>query len=186
MQYTIKLLSDWHVGSGLSAGAESDAEVLKDENDLPYIPGKTIKGLLKDALYEMPEKQVDRNLIKKLFGWEIDEASTEKHNGKLFFSNATLNKDEQEEINPQLANFLYRNITQTKINESGVAKNQFLRTMEVCMPIKLEGEIEGEMDEKERKLIENALKWVRHLGVNRNRGLGRCQFSLADKPNTND
>lgn len=184
MRYIIKLLSDWHIGSGLSAGAISNAEVLKDKNDLPYIPGKTIKGLLKDALYEMPENQANRKLINELFGYEIEKASTEKHNGILSFSNAQLLKAEQKEISENnLSNVLYRYITQTKINENGVADNNSLRTMEVCMPIELEGEImcykegvERNLNDDEKELIIKALKWTRRLGVNRNRGLGRCQF----------
>lgn len=188
MKYTIKLLSDWHIGSGLSAGAASDNQVLKDQNDLPYIPGKTIKGLLKDALYEMPENQANRDLINELFGFEIKKASTEKHNGILSLSNAQLSEAEQKEISEnKLSNVLYRLITQTKINKNGVADNTSLRTMEVCMPIELEGKIkcydkgvERDLNEDEKRLIIKALKWTRRLGINRNRGLGRCQFIIKD------
>lgn len=181
IKYKIHILSDWHVGSGLSAGAESDAEVLKDENNLPYIPGKTIKGLLKDALNEMPEEFATPESVNGLFGWEEkdkEEKVIRTHAGRLFFSNATLPGEEQEEIVPQLTDFLYRNITSTTINENGVAQPNTLRVMEVCMPLVLEGEIlfEEELKEEERGLIVKALKWVRRLGVNRNRGLGRCQF----------
>lgn len=41
----IEFFSPWHCGSGLSAGADADSLVIKDTNGLPYIPGKTIKGL---------------------------------------------------------------------------------------------------------------------------------------------
>jgi|SRR5699024_6759500 len=178
MDYKIKFLSDWHVGSGLSAGAESDAEVLKDDNDLPYIPGKTIKGLLKNALVEMPN--VDKNTFQTIFGYEERDKEEEKviqtHEGKAFFSNATLGKNEREEITPKMADFLYRNVSSTKINDQGVAENKSLRTMEVCMPVILRGSIEGLESDGEIQVVQNALKWVRHLGVNRNRGLGRCKF----------
>ncbi len=181
MKYKIYLLSDWHCGSGLSAGAESDAEVLKNENNLPYIPGKTIKGLLRDAFWEMPEKYTPREAVEQLFGWEEkDKDGNDKvkrtHNGSIFFSNATLSEAEQEEIVPQLADFLYRNITSTTIDEKGVAKPKTLRTMEVCMPVILEGHIDGIKNDEEKALLGKVMKWVRHLGVNRNRGLGRCQF----------
>lgn len=187
MKYQIRFLSDWHVGSGLAAGAETDAEVLKDENKHPYIPGKTIKGLLKAALYEMiAVKNVDEDAVDKLFGYEIkdkEEKVIKTCAGSLFFSNASLPDVEQKDITPDLADFLYKNISQTKINANGVAENTSLRTMEVCMPLILEGEIrkfkdglECEILNEEKKLIGMALKWVRRLGVNRNRGLGRCQF----------
>lgn len=186
MKYEVKFLSDWHVGSGLGAGTETDAEVLKTEKSHPYIPGKTVKGLLKDALYEMPENQTDRGLVDTLFGWEEKDEKGKvirTHSGTLYFSNATIGEEEQKEITSELADFLYRNISSTQINEKGVAKNNSLRTMEVCMPVSLFGEIkkfkegiETEMTSDEKELVEKALKWTRRLGVNRNRGLGRCQF----------
>lgn len=186
MKYKIKILSDWHVGSGLGAGAETDAEVLKNEKGLPYIPGKTIKGLLKDSLLEMPEEQANRKLIGELFGYEEKDEEGKvirTTEGSLFFSNAYLPVKVQKEINAGLEEFLYRNISQTKIDKKGVTVNNSLRTMEVCMPVDLEGEIisyengvEIELEGDEKDLILNALKWTRHLGVNRNRGLGRCQF----------
>lgn len=190
MKYQIKFLSDWHVGSGLAAGAETDAEVLKDENKLPYIPGKTIKGLLKAALYEMNTvKHVDEDVVNELFGYEIKgEKVVKTCPGSLFFSNASLPVAEQKDIIPDLADFLYKNNSQTKINSKGVAENASLRTMEVCMPLILEGDIrkfkeglECELLDEEKELIRMALKWVRRLGVNRNRGLGRCQFVELEK-----
>ncbi len=192
MRYKIEFLSDWHVGSGLTAGAETDAEVLKDRRNLPYIPGKTIKGLLRDAVREMQEvNQIDRDIADELFGYEVKDDQNQvvrTHKGSLFFSNANLPKDEQKEIPSELADFLYRNISSTKITNKGVAKANSLRTMEVCMPITLVGEIncykegkEKELTQKEKELLQKALKWVRRLGVNRNRGLGRCQFVELEK-----
>lgn len=186
MKYKIHLLSDWHCGSGLSAGAESDAEALKDENYHPYIPGKTIKGLLKDALMEMPESSsgVSGDVIKSIFGFEVKNTEGDKvirtEKGNAFFSNATLGDTERTEITKNLAEFLYSHITSTAIDNNGIADNKSLRTMEVCLPIILEGEIqlEKEEDEEVRKIILNATKWVRHLGVNRNRGLGRCKIVI--------
>ena len=46
----IEFFSPWHCGSGLSAGADADSLVIKDTNGLPYIPGKTIKGLIREAV----------------------------------------------------------------------------------------------------------------------------------------
>ena len=50
LTYKIEMLSDWHIGfQGLDSATDADAFVLKDEKQLPYIPGKTIKGLLRDC-----------------------------------------------------------------------------------------------------------------------------------------
>ena len=49
--------------------------------------------------------------------------------------------------------------------------------MEVTIPMSLLGEIELDESKKNAEvLLEKIFKWVRYLGVGRNRGLGRCRF----------
>jgi CRISPR/Cas system CMR subunit Cmr4 (Cas7 group RAMP superfamily) len=178
IKYKIELLSDWHVGSGLDSGTDADAIVLKDECDLPYIPGKTIKGLLKDSLMEIVnfQKVIELTDIVQIFGFSIENKHSDA--GNAFFSNAELVQQEQKEIiTNELSVQLYKNIASTRIRENGVAQQNSLRTMEVCIPITLFGTIEVE-NPNAKTIFDYAFKWTRHLGVNRNRGLGRCNFSL--------
>ena len=49
--YNITFHSNWHCDSGLASGAHLDALVIKDKNGMPYIPGKTLKGIIKEAVY---------------------------------------------------------------------------------------------------------------------------------------
>ncbi|MCU0325446.1 MAG: RAMP superfamily CRISPR-associated protein [Spirosomaceae bacterium] len=173
IKYRITFLSDWHIGSGLAGGAEADAIVLKDKSNLPYIPGKTLKGLLKDAFYDINEAKngkFDKD-ISELFGVvERGELPT------VHFSNAELDEITKTQIiKEKLSDYLYRNIASTAINKNGVAESQSLRVMEVTIPLSLVGRITFQ-NEKFKESIELALKWVRHVGVNRNRGLGRCKI----------
>ena len=183
LSYQIKLLSDWHVGSGLDAGPSVDLQVLKDANQLPFIPGKTIKGLLKDALLDINDlPQYDYSMeIDLLFGKPTGERLSQA--GKLVFSNAVLPPAEREEIVAhQLSGYLYRQLSSTSIErKSGVAQKGSLRTLETCRPLVLEGEIEGEIDKTEKAMLLMTFQWLRHLGMQRNRGLGRCQFSEKTK-----
>ncbi len=189
LNYQITFLGDWHCGSGLSGGAEADAIVIRDRSNLPYIPGKTIKGLIKDALYEMTEVNpaISVNLINHLLGAEFrDPNNPEKvlytEKGHAHFSNAELSATEKTEITPELSNFLYRNLASTQIEKDlGVAKANSLRVMEVCIPVTLEGCIGGIDSDEQIQVLENALKWVRHMGTNRNRGLGRCKMTITSK-----
>ena len=41
--------SDWHVGSGAGILGSVDRQVLRDEEGFPYVPGKTLTGVLRDA-----------------------------------------------------------------------------------------------------------------------------------------
>lgn len=47
---TFDLLSYWHAGSGRGADALADTVVITDEYGLPYLPGKTVKGLVRDVM----------------------------------------------------------------------------------------------------------------------------------------
>ncbi len=173
--YRIEFLSDWHCGSGLSGGAGSNAMVIKDNREIPFIPGKTMKGLLKEALLEICEakNEIFADTYSKLF----EESHINERSEGLFFSNAVVKKEEADEIVANnLQSFLYRNISSTAIENTGEAKAHSLRTIEVCMPIHLEGFVSGLEDDK---AIENAFKMIRHLGVNRNRGLGRCKITIT-------
>ena len=73
IEYTITFLSDWHAGSGLSSGAEADAVVIKEDKNLPYLPGKTIKGLVKDALKDIGN--INEETINLLMGYEIKDSN---------------------------------------------------------------------------------------------------------------
>lgn len=179
IKYTITFLSDWHAGSGLGSGADADAVVIKDKDKLPCLPGKTIKGLLKDAITDIMEVQpklVDKETITELFG-EYVESKKKSDMGSLFFSNAELGKVEKQSISKDMSAYLYRNIVSTKIDENGVAKEGSLRTMQVCIPVVLEGYIDG-LSNDDVQLFELAFRYLRHVGVNRNRGLGRCRFEI--------
>ena len=178
--YEIEFFNYWHIGSGLSSGAEADAVVLKNNQNLPYVPGKTIKGLLRDALEEIAEIQAQKvslEQINEIFGNKETMANIQ-NNGVAFFSNAELSDNEASWIKKEkLSPYLYELKSYTALNENEVAKNGSLRTIEVCKPLSLFGTIE--LDKKEYvDLIEMALQWQKSIGLNRNRGLGRCAFKV--------
>lgn len=182
IKYKIEFHSDWHCGSGLAAGADVDALVVRDENGMPFVPGKTIKGLVREAVEEIrgfQKKSVDRNFIKA-FGYFDDKEQKEK--GSMFFTNAELEKNEYEAIVSNNASMLLgRDVASTAIDEkNGVAKKNSLRKMEVIVPCTLFGDIldvEDEMIEE----IEQALKFIKRIGQNRNRGLGRCTIETINE-----
>jgi CRISPR/Cas system CSM-associated protein Csm3 (group 7 of RAMP superfamily) len=185
INYKITFLSDWHAGSGLGSGADSDAVVIKDANNLPYLPGKTMKGLLKDSLFDIMEVQpniVSKAFIDKHFGYEVKDKEgkvLKTEAGSLFFSNAELPIAERNESMGTVSQFLYRNIASTSIDSSGVAQQSSLRTMEVCIPLIIEGYMAG-IDKEALPIVEMGLKMLRHLGSNRNRGLGRCTIEFKN------
>ncbi len=171
----IEFLSDWHCGSGLSAGADLDALCIKDELDFPFIPGKTIKGLLHEAATVVSE---DNTLIKDVFGSATkrdnhDNEFTEQ--GECYFSNAELSKTVKNSAKGK-TRLLFRKISSTKIDQNGEAEEHSLRRIEVAVPLTLYSKIADIPDENTKQLILRTIKYIKRLGVNRNRGLGRCEI----------
>ena len=187
--YQLKFLGYWHCGSGLSGGAEADAGVIKDAQGLPFVPGKTIKGLLKDAAFEMVQGNTEKqNLIDILFGYTAMSATrgdggngkaSRTHAGSASFSNAELPLPERMEAAGELSHYLYDILASTSIDEkTGTAENQTLRSIEVVVPLTLHGSIRMDAcSDEEKALLKACLKWVRAAGAHRNRGLGRCVFT---------
>lgn len=164
MKYKVTFLDYWHLSSGLSAGARFDSLVLKDENMIPFISGKTIKGLLKSV-------SNNKGFIKECFGEETKQ-------GKCYFSNVTLEDKTAKTIkDKKLQNNLYDVIASTKIDENGIAQEKSLREIEVVVPISLYGEILNIPDTYKKKM-KTSLSRIKRMGLNRNRGLGRCKIEV--------
>ena len=168
MKYKVTFLDYWHLSSGLSAGAKLDSTVTRDENGLPYIPGKTIKGLIR----EMAELAENSDFVIKCFGSSSDM-------GKCNFSNVEIEENTKKTIiKNSLQNQLFDEIASTKIDEKGIAESGSLREIEVVVPISLFGEIKNIPNEEYKQEMMIALKKVKRMGLNRNRGLGRCVIEV--------
>ncbi len=180
IKYKITFYSDWHCGSGLSSGADLDLLVIKDQNGLPFVPGKTIKGLLREAVVDIANLSGngDEAKINELFGLFDSKEKAEK--GLCFFTNAIIKEDLGNAIkDAQIQEYLFNSIASTAIDENGIAEAHSLRKMQVCVPCKLEGQI-LDVPGDCQLLLENGLKYIKRLGQNRNRGLGRCTFSIIE------
>lgn len=182
--YEIKFLSDWHCGSGLSSGADLDLLCIKDQNGLPFIPGKTLKGLLRDAASIVCQDNFD--FIDKVFGKvaERKTGSEEKNSvkGISYFSSGELSETLQGSILKDIGKkeFLFRKISSTRIDENGKAETHSLRGIEVVVPLTLYAEITEIPDEESKENLIKCLKYIKRLGTNRNRGLGRCVITKVE------
>ncbi len=183
IEYKIEFLDYWHISSGLSAGAKLDNMVIKDSNKLPYMPGKTIKGLAR----EMAEYFEDCDFVNICFGGSSDkndkcyDKNYKETEGRCYFSNVTIEDNIAKEIiKYNMQDSLYEIITSTKIDEkTKVAKDNSLREIEVVIPLTLYGVIENVPKEYEKEL-KSSLEMIKRVGLNRNRGLGRCYIKIKD------
>ncbi len=173
IKYVIEFFSNWHCGSGLAAGADVDALVIKDKNGMPYVPGRTLKGLLREAASIL---SADNEVLGTIFG--VSGADKGHKTGYSFFGNATLPSAEYQYIVEQkLAPHLYQTFASTSIDENGIAKDNTLRKIETVVPCKLEGQILNVPDGAEH-ILEDAMSYIKRMGTGRNRGYGRCNISI--------
>ena len=168
LRYTITFLDYWHLASGLSGGVKSDSIVVKDSDGLPFVPGKTLKGLAR----EMAELLNNQKFVDICFG--VSGADM----GVCYFSNASLSSEIKEQIiSNHLEDNLYHKIASTKIDEKGIAVDNSLREIKVVIPITLSGEINDVPDAYQTEM-KQSLKMIKRMGLNRNRGLGRCVIAV--------
>ncbi len=195
MQFNLEfnIQSYWHIGTGQEGGAYADALTLKDEQKLPYLPGKSIKGLLRDAF----EKAITNNWFPKylesesdvvdlLFGQENTQGSNKQ--GLLQITSARLSDDEVNFLanNKQAKSMLYKITYATAIEpETGVAKNTSLRSTEVTIPMTLTANLSlnsthpayqiigNQLNDQFSQWLELALSLITEIGSKRHRGLGK-------------
>ena len=168
---------------------DKDAIVRKDDKDLPFIPGRTIKGLLKDqlSLLTLAGIAIPEGFEQAVFGEaqaeeKLAEVTAEKAGPKsatCHFANATLPLAIAAAIPTAHRQHLYTRRSATKIGANGLALDKSLRIKELTIPLYLEGAIYGFPNKADyRKTLERLCHLIKRLGVNRTRGLGRCTISV--------
>lgn len=181
---TIRFFSQWHCGSGTSAGADVDELVVKDKNGMPYIPGKTLKGLIREATEDYvsfsSQSEALGTLLAETFGKELGE-TPEQTAGCAHFGNAVLEGTEYEAIVENHAQqYMYDKITTTAIDDDGIVKDHSLRSMEVVLPCTLYASITG-VPEDLADILSESFGMIKRMGQKRNRGLGRCEIKEGGK-----
>lgn len=208
----VTLGSFWLSGSGARRGFDVDAEAVVDGDGLPYLPGKHLRGLLRDAAQSAeaggfaiaPDADGGRRVLPKgatevLFGVGGLNASYGASAGLLEVRDARLPGDISAWLRASCTDpaCLFRSLHQTAMDEKrGVAKSASLRVTEAAIPMRLEGEValvpwaektarEGlavELRESWAEIVEALLPLVGAVGQGRHHGLGRAFLKLEPAP----
>ncbi|HRQ65872.1 MAG TPA: RAMP superfamily CRISPR-associated protein [Xanthomonadaceae bacterium] len=200
---TVQFLDFWHPGTGRTGGARVDALARRDRDGLPALPGRTLKGVLRDAVrraenfgwYDDLSADI-ASPLDTLFGVPatVDGGSSpgalRVDGGRLGDAEISALAD-TDGLNPaeragraRLREGLRREIFRTRIESgSGTAAKGSLRGMEVYVPLALFARVEwlrraGEPPSWWIPAIRKALPLVDGLGANRSRGLGRAELTL--------
>lgn len=169
IHYQLTFFSQWRSDAGASFGASADNSVVRDSDGLPFFPGKTLKGLLREAAEDYNELtgKCYTDEIKTIFGDTDIE-------GSCHFSDAKFDEKEAKQIVlGNLQRYLFHRITTTAIDDNGLKKSHSLRTLEAVIPCTLYGTIYNIPDEA-KILLTQSFKFIKYIGMHRNRGFGRC------------
>ena len=202
-----RLLSDATFGRGDGLAGVVDAEVQHDEYGLPYLSGKTLKGLLGAECAEIlfalqhcqkPEALAEwRKAAASLFGGP-GSGATEA--GLMHVDDARLPRSLRAEISQEFTSLndsVERATRQRNMLESltalrrqtamdavtGAPKTNTLRTMRVILretPFEAELTFPRPADEREWGLLAACVRAFRRAGTGRNRGRGRLTAELYE------
>lgn len=192
-EYELKIdfISDWHIGSGLGDGAIADSILNRDANGLPWIPGRAIKGALREGAWRLALCRKDlEELVSYLWGSNSQDKISNQP-GRLAVGPGKLPDD--------LANWLLgqdrgtraefvSDMTiirkQTALDANRMVKPHSLRAIECGIPglyftSSLSIEASELKDDWLRPYLAAVCASVKSIGGDRARGLGRCKFSIG-------
>ena len=182
---TFTFLDYWHMGTGTGKGASMDSLVARTPAGLPVVPGRTVKGLFREACSVAEELgHAEAGTTARLFG--TGEMSSAQRVGELFFTDVDLGPEMEEWAagrEPQREiGLLFRAFSATALDESGVAREGTLRVKEVAVPMALVGEVEVSSADGEGNIqtLSHIAPLIRSAGTNRHRGFGRVQVKVGE------
>lgn len=194
---TVELLDTWHVGSGKAEGRHLDAVVERDAFGLPHVPGRMLKGLLRDAARAMEAwGHWPAGTMERLFGSDSQREDGATHPGRVAVSNAELPPVERQWLSQEAARAqrqaLFVERFETAIDkDSGIAASGSLRGIERVIPLQLQCNVtllapqprqgqtlEGRPGQNaaDWALLTELLPLVRAIGADKTRGEGRAQL----------
>jgi len=190
----VDIRSYWHAGGGRGAGAVLDAVVHRDPHGLPVLPGRHLKGLLRDALRRAEAwgwAGYGPGITRALFGGPAGDGGERRSEaGCLRVSDAALPEDLAAWLAHEAGGRahlprLFRGLYATAVeHDSGTALDRSLRGVEVTVPLTLQATIQplpGRAPPSDwARLIDGVLPLVDAVGGHRTRGLGRAVLSLED------
>lgn len=186
----IDIHSWWQPGTGRGSGAHLDALAHTDANGLPELPGRTVKGLLRDAVHRAGALGwIENAMTAILFGKEADGEGNGSTPGALRIASARLPKQERRWLASQAGEAarqqLFAELASTAIDENtGSAQTASLRAIQVVLPLKLVARINvlpgHELPDDWVETLKISLPLIRAVGSGRSRGLGRATLSLEE------
>lgn len=193
---TIQFTSHWQISSGLGDGSWSDSMLVRNHDALLYIPGRALKGALREAAVKLSLcGREDLAEAVELFFGSASQAKGATTDGFITVSSCYLPKDLRQMLlaidNGVDRENAIRDLTvrriMTSLDDKRQIKTGSLRTIELGIPgVSFEGEINYEIPEGYTQqwcddYFSCVCAAVKSMGGDRARGMGCCHVFLDGK-----
>lgn len=204
------LHSYWHAGTGRGSGPDVDAVVFRTPAGLPCLPGRTVKGLLRDAWVRaawvgaLPDVQSGAGSEHSEVPWfgtpiaggaareqALEAGRFASQPGALQFSTAALGDSDEEARrweawasepgSTDAVAALFTTFASTRIGSAGVVEPHTLRSIQVAVPMVLRASVTGPDGGAWPAQLRAAAQLILGVGSHRNRGLGRVTVSVKEE-----
>lgn len=199
----ITLYSDLCSGNGYSYYGTIDSEAEHDDFGLPFIPARRLKGCLRECARLLRDSglwEESTDPLNYLFGVSGDDSTKGIRIENAYISGYEQievglkllqeNKEIKKYISPDEVLDLFSDVKAQTRMENGVADDnslRFTRIIHQFSPFNKENRLEFiakvEYPDGQEDKLKQICKALRHIGMNRNRGLGcvKCEFKAEDK-----
>ena len=200
LEVEIELCSATLLGSGEGWGSIVDTDTIFDKYGIPYLPGRRVKGLLRESAEEVLEmfdeagiNSVTRDSMKKLFGTPGNMLVPNCRVNNFYLRDYKILKQWIKWGATKYSIFFSKDIIenvfteirqQTRVDKNGVAKENSLRTKRVLKKgLVFKGNVSIEDDKGFLKLFVFSCANLRRIGSDRNRGLGKVNCTVRKDGN---
>lgn len=183
---TVTFTSDWHIGSGTARHDSLDRIVQRDQNGMPYAPGKTLRGQLREACLDAAVALDNGSKTGPWVSLHNSLFGSPGVDGHINVTSAFLHPDLVASLReaPEFVDALTFPRSSTAVDSRGRAVKDTLRTEERArLGATLHGQITlpDEYDDWSVKLLLTAgSRLLTHMGGKRRRGAGRCRVAIDD------
>lgn len=191
----ITFKSDWQVGAGIGDGSLADSILARDQDGLIYIPGRALKGALREGAGKLAQCRDDLKIVQtKLFGSRSTSSDTNE-SGIIRVSPGYLPDNirlELKKLNSDARASFIKDMTCNRIQtalENKQVKQGSLRSIE-CGMAGMQFEATIDIEEQaplDKTFLSSYLVALcaatKSIGANRARGLGYCEIKVLNNKN---
>lgn len=184
IKITLKLESDTIIGSGYRIPGGEDIAVRKDSKGYPYLPGETLKGLLRESLEDLLDwEYAGEGMVRATdyFGARQESRNAEEswHGNtcpKQIFVSPLLLDAPPEDVDTCFGERIFTSL------ENGIIKDGSLRVAScVRKGLTFSGAVTCESDDRaDLELVEDALLGIKAIGTSRTRGFGKVHIQIGE------